>query len=59
MKKTLFNMKSVITGSYKAIAGAGAKTCWKSEPEPKQIVSAPQHCMHHTGFCSPVLDFFF
>jgi hypothetical protein len=52
-------MKSVITGSYKAIAGAGAKTFWKSEPEPKQIVSAPQHCMHHTGFCSPVLDFFF
>ncbi len=42
-------MKSVRTGGYryKAIAGAGsgagAKTFWKSEPERKQIVSAPQH----------------
>ncbi len=42
-------MKSVITCSYKAIAGsgagAGAETFWKSEPEQKQIVSAPQHCL--------------
>ncbi len=44
-------MKSVITGSYKAIVGAGsgagaeAETLWKSEPEPKEIVSAPQHCL--------------
>jgi hypothetical protein len=47
MKNPLFNMKSVIKGSYKAIAGAGAgagaKTFGKSEPEPKQKVSAPQH----------------
>jgi hypothetical protein len=43
-------MKAVQTGSYKAIAGAGAgsgaraETFWKSEPEreQKQIVSAPQ-----------------
>jgi hypothetical protein len=47
MKNVLFNIKSVITGSSKAVAGAGsgAKTFWKSEPGPeqKQIVSAPQH----------------
>jgi hypothetical protein len=38
-------MKAVLTGSYKAIAGAGAKTLWESEPqrEPKQIGLAPQH----------------
>ncbi len=38
-------MQSVIKGSYKAIvgAGAGAETFWKSEPEPKQKVSPPQH----------------
>ncbi len=36
-------MKAVITGSYKAIVRTGAETFWKSEPEPKQIVSAPQH----------------
>ncbi len=34
------------TGSSKAVAGAGAETFWKSEPERKQIVSAPQHCCH-------------
>jgi hypothetical protein len=46
MKNPLFNMKSVITGSYKAIAraGAGAETFLKSEPERKQIVLALQHC---------------
>ncbi len=44
-------MKSVIKGRYKAIvgagsgAGAGAETFWKSEPEPKQKVSAAQHCL--------------
>ncbi len=49
MKSVLFNIKSVITGTFKAVAGAeagaGAETFWKSEPEPerKQIVSAPQH----------------
>jgi sporulation protein YlmC with PRC-barrel domain len=41
----------VITGSSKAIAGAGvgagAETFWKSEPEQKQIVSAPQHWHLH------------
>ncbi len=46
MKNPLFNMKSVIKGSYKANvgAGAGAETFCKSEPEPerKQKVSAPQ-----------------
>ncbi len=38
-------MKSVIKGSYKANvgAGAGAGTIWKSQPERKQKVSAPQH----------------
>ncbi len=44
-------MKSVIIDSYKAtgIVGAGygsgarAETFWKSKPEPKQKVSAPQH----------------
>jgi hypothetical protein len=44
----LFNMKSVRKCSYKANvgagAGAGAETSWKSEPERKQKVSAPQHC---------------
>ncbi len=38
-------MKSVIKGSYKAIVGARAGTCWKSEPERKQKVSAQQHCI--------------
>ncbi len=38
-------MKSVIKGRYKANVGAGAGvgTFWKSEPERKQKVSAPQH----------------
>jgi hypothetical protein len=50
MKNVLFNIKSVITGSSKAVAragsGAGAETFLMSEPEPerKKIVSAPQHC---------------
>jgi hypothetical protein len=48
MKNPLFIMKSVIKGSYKANvgagSGAGAKTFWKSEPEQKHKVSAPQHC---------------
>ncbi len=43
----LFNMKAVLTGSYKAIVGAivdsGAESSCKPEREPKQIVSAPQH----------------
>jgi hypothetical protein len=44
----------VKTGTHKAFVGAGAgtgasagaETFWKSEPElePKQKVSAPQHC---------------
>jgi hypothetical protein len=38
-------MKSVINGSYKANVRAGAKTFWKSEPERKQKVLAPQHCI--------------
>ncbi len=41
MKNLLFNIKFVITGSSKAVAGA--EIFWKSEPEWKQIVSAPQH----------------
>ncbi len=45
MKNVFFIIKSVITGtgSVKAIAGAGAgaETFFKSEPERKQIVSAP------------------
>ncbi len=48
MKNVLFNIKSVITGSSKAVAGAGAgagaETFWKSELERKKIVSAPQPC---------------
>ncbi len=67
MKNLLFNMKSVITGSYKAIVGA--ETFWKSEQErePKQIVSAPQHyfwrpkkavitrSLYHYRYLSPVV----
>jgi hypothetical protein len=38
----------VQTGNYKvevgAGAGSGAETIWKSEPELKLFVSAPQHC---------------
>jgi hypothetical protein len=47
MKNVLFNIKSVITGSSKAVAGAGsgAETFWKSEPEREKIVSAPQPCL--------------
>ncbi len=46
MKNLLFNFKAVQTGSYKAEVGDGDETYWNSEPElePKQIVSAPQHC---------------
>jgi hypothetical protein len=46
MKNLFFNLKAVQTGSYKSEVGAssGTKTFWKSEPELKQIVSAPQHC---------------
>ncbi len=44
----LFYLKAVKTGTstHKASVGAGAQTFWKSKPErePKQIVSAPQHC---------------
>jgi hypothetical protein len=46
MKNPLFNMKSVIKGSFEANvgAGAGAETFFfKSEPERKQKVTAPQH----------------
>jgi hypothetical protein len=46
MKNPLFEMKSVIKGRYKANVGAGAGSeaviFWKSEPERKQNVSAPQ-----------------
>jgi hypothetical protein len=49
MKNPLFNMRSVIKGSFKANVGAGAssgaETSVKLEPERKQKVSAPQH-MH-------------
>ncbi len=52
IKNVLFNITSVITGSSKVIAGAGAGagavTFWKSEPERKQIVSAPQNCLFFT-----------
>jgi hypothetical protein len=41
-------MKSVIKGSYKANVGAG--TFWKSEPERKQKVSAPQYSLSGSGF---------
>ncbi len=43
MKNVLFNIKSVIAGSSKAVAGAGsgagagAETFWKSEPERKKL----------------------
>jgi hypothetical protein len=51
MKNPLLKMKSVIKGRYKAIvgagAGAGAETFYKSEPERKQKVSAPQHWISH------------
>ncbi len=39
MKNPLFNLKSVIKGSYKAIVGAGAEIFFKSEPEPKLFES--------------------
>ncbi len=52
MKNLLFHLKAVKTGTLKAQvgagagsgagAGAGAETFWKSEPERKKIVSAPQ-----------------
>jgi hypothetical protein len=52
MKNPLFKMKSVIKGRYKANvvagAGSGAETFCKSEPERKQKVSAPQHCILET-----------
>jgi hypothetical protein len=51
MKNLLFNIKSVITGSFKAIARAGAETFWKSEPERKRIVSAPQHWFFGYKIC--------
>jgi hypothetical protein len=46
MKNLLFNLKAVQIGTHKAEVGAGAETFWRSEPElePKQMVSAPQHC---------------
>jgi hypothetical protein len=48
MKNPLFNMKSVKKGSYKAndgdVAGSGAETFRKPEPERNQKVSAPQQC---------------
>ncbi len=47
MNNPVFNMKSVKKYSYKANVGAGAEAgaenFWKSEPERKQKVSAPQH----------------
>ncbi len=42
MKNLLLNLKAEQTGSYKV--EVGARTFCKSEPEPKQIVLAPQHC---------------
>jgi hypothetical protein len=42
MKNLLFHLKAVKTGTLKALVGAGAETFWKSEPERKKIVSAPQ-----------------
>ncbi len=44
-------MKTVLTGSNKAIVGAGSETFWKSELEwkPKQIVLAPQYCLSATS----------
>jgi hypothetical protein len=56
MKNPIFNLKTVQTGSYKAEVGArassGVKTFWKleSELEPKQMISAPQHCCTGTYF---------
>jgi hypothetical protein len=48
MKNLLFHLKAVETGTLKAQVGAvsvaGAETFWKSEPEPKQLVTALQHC---------------
>jgi hypothetical protein len=47
--KNLLHLKAVKTGTHKVQVGAGAgsraETFQKSEPEPKQIVSAPQHCI--------------
>jgi hypothetical protein len=56
LNNPLFNMKSVIKGSYKANVGAGAGavagagTFWKSEPERKQKVSAPQHWLARSNY---------
>jgi hypothetical protein len=41
MKNVLFNIKSVITGSFKAVAGAGSGAGVRAGAE--KIVSAPQH----------------
>jgi hypothetical protein len=41
MKNPLFNMKVVLTGSYKAIVGAGSLQNFLKVLE--EIVSAPQH----------------
>ncbi len=46
MKNQLFNLKAVQTGAHKAEVGAVAETFESRRPEPKQIVSAPQHCVH-------------
>ncbi len=53
-------MKFVIKCSYKANvgarAGSGAETFWKSEPEWKQKVSAPQHwCRLNLNEATPLL----
>jgi hypothetical protein len=39
-------MKAVLTNSFKAIVGTRAGS--RAEREPKQIVSAPQHCKNHS-----------
>jgi hypothetical protein len=42
MKILLFHLKAVKTGTHRA--KSEPETFWKSGPEPKQIVSASQHC---------------
>ncbi len=58
MKNLLFNLKAVQTGSYKA--EVGAKTFWKSEPEPKleqkQIILASQLQIMHVLSIADILD---
>ncbi len=47
MINLLFNLKAVQTGSYKAEVGAGSGSGTFIKSEPKQIVSAPQHCIQY------------